>query len=590
VSRQTEGEAAAEDPQNERDRDRDWRSLLFFLVILLLGFVCLMLTAQMAVRPDRMWQIPAGMLSQLNPDEDTDTGERRVEPLRPEVLTPPPWDPNFLTPEGTAVVVAPATFVPVRPGTPTPGEVAFVPTPSPSATAFTPTPTQTPTPTGTPTPTPTSTPTATPTTTSTPTTTPSSTPTATSMPTPTTEPPPQPTRPSSTPTHTPTATPTTVPPPSILSITPNWGVNLAPVPVVIRGSNFYGMPTARLGASVPIAISAATTDTLTGTVPAGITPGVYALVVQNPDGQSAILSPAYTALAPATTLETGDVVTFGTAGTSPGNGDNDQVQVIFLTVPNTITDTLYVHIFDPDVGGGTAFDERQTGVWDTATTFSLYGGDDAYDTPAAQQATFAPSDPGISSGTLITSQTFAEDASLDGTWYTFATVNPNQGEAAGGRYVFKLSVIGANSGDDGNRYNVALSTSPTGNEPPTGSRIFAYSWTFPLYASSTKRLYSYVPSGTLLFAQHNWDMDGASGTMTLLTPIRSIPVPSSDISGGGVGASTDYRLDANEDGATWTVTMSFTPAGPWDDLTFWAEDGAGTALAIFTQPTTASPP
>jgi len=585
---------AAGGPKNERHRDRDWRSLLFFLVILLLGFACLMLTAQMAVRPDRMWQIPADMLSQLNPDEDTDTGERRVEPLRPEVLTPPPWDPNFLTPEGTAVVVAPATFVPARPGTPTPGEVAVVPTPSPSATALTPTPTQTPTPTGTPTTTPTSTPTATPTATNTPTATPSSTPTETSTPTPTTETPPQPTRPSSTPTHTPTPTPTVVSPPLILSITPNRGVNSDPVPVVIRGSNFFGMPTARLGASVPIAISAATTDTLTGTVPFGITPGVYALRVQNPDGQSDILSPAYTVLAPATTLETGEMVTFGTATSSPRNGDNDQVQVIFLTVPNTITDTLYVHIFDPDVGGGTAFDERQTGAWDTATTFSLYGGDDAYDDPAARQAEFATtSDPGISSGTLITSQTFAEDASLEGNWYTLATVNPNQGEAAGSRYVFKLSVIGANSGDDGNRYNVALSTDPDPREdaPPPGGRIFAYSWTFPLLAGTPRQLYPYVPAGTPSFEQHNWDMDEAGGDMTLLTPIRSIPVSPDDISGDEEEAWTYLpNVDANEDSATWTVTMRFTPAGPWDDLTFWAEDGAGGALAIFIQPTTASPP
>ena len=586
---------AAGDPKNERDRDRDWRSLLFFLLILLLGFACLMLTAQMAVRPDRIWQIPADMLSQLNPDEDTDTGERHVEPLRPEVLTPPPWAHNFLTPEGTALVVAPATFVPVRPGTPTPGEVAVVPTPSPSATALTPTPTQTPTPTGTPTPTttPTPTPTSTPTTTSTPTATPSSTPTATSMPTPTTEPPPQPTRPSPTPTHTPTSTPTIVPPPSILSITPNRGVNSAPVPVVIRGSDFYGMPTARLGTSVLIAISAATTDTLTGTVPAGITPGVYALVVENPDGQSDILSPAYTAVGPATTLETGDMVTFGTAGSSPGNGDNDQVQVVFLEVPNTVTDTLYVRIFDPDVGGGTAFDERQGGVWDTSTTFSLYGSSGAYTNAAARQAAFATtSDPGISSGTLIASQTFAVDAALDGTWYVLASVNPGQGETVSSRRVFKLSVVGANSGDDGNRYNVTLSTDPLANVPPAGARIFAYSWTFPLYASSTKRLYPYVPSGAQFFSQHNWDMDGASGTMTLLTPIRTITVPSGDISGGNAEAWTDppYRVDANEDGATWTVTMNFTPAGPWDDLTFWAEDGAGRALAIYARPATAAPP
>jgi hypothetical protein len=155
-------------------------------------------------------------------------------------------------------------------------------------------------------------------------------------------------------------------------------------------------------------------------------------------------------------------------------------------------------------------------------------------------------------------------------------------------------VIGANSGDDGNRYNVMLSTDPDPleNAPPAGGRIFAYSWTFPLVAGSPKRLYPYVPPGTLLFAQHNWDIDSPVTTMTLLTPIRTITVPSSDISGNNAEASTDppYRLDANEDGATWTVTLNFPPPGTWDDLTFWADNGSGTAWAIFTGPTTISSP
>jgi len=351
------------------------------------------------------------------------------------------------------------------------------------------------------------------------------------------------------------------------------------------------MPQAILGASVSINITDATDDTLTGTVPAGIVPGVYALKVENPDGQSAILSPAYVALEPASTLETGDLLTFGTAPSSPGNGDNDQVQVIFFEIPDTITDTLYIRILDPDVGGSSTFDEQQGGSWDTATTFGLYGGSGAYTNPAARQARFATTaDPGISSGNLIISQTFAISGTLDGTWYTFATINPGQGETVGSRRVFKLSVIGANSGDDGNRYNVALSTDPLANVPPTGSRILGYSWTFPLPRNSPLRLYPYVPTGAQFFEQRNWDMDGATGTMRLHTPIRNIDVPGSDISGDGAEASSSFRVDASEDGATWTVTMNFIFPGPWDDLTFWAEDGAGTALAIFTRPTMSSPP
>jgi hypothetical protein len=568
--------------------------LLVFLLILLLGFACLVITAQMAVTPDRIWQVPANMLSELNPDEVFETWERRIEPLRPEVMTPPPWDPRrILTPAGTAIVVPPATLLPAL-GTSTPEEVAVVPTPSPSATLLT----RTPTPTRTPTGTPTSTPTPTSTSTSTPTTTP--TPTRTSTPTPTPRPTSTPESQPATDTPTPTATtpptPTFTPilPPTILSITPNQGANSAPVPVIIRGANFFGTPTVTLGASVSVIISAATADTLTGTVPAGLTPGVYALRVENPDGQSAILSPAYVAFIPVSTLETGDLVTFGTAPSSPGNGDNDQVQVVFFEIPATVTDTLYIRILDPDVGGSGAFDEQQGGSWNTATNFGLYGGSGAYD-PAARWATFATtSDPGIRSGSLIISRTFAVSATLDGAWYEFAAVNPTQGEAVGSRRIFKLSVVGANGGDDGNRYNVALSTDPLANVPPAGSRIFAYSWTFPLPRSTSQRMYPYVRTGAPFFEQHNWDMDGASGTMTLLTPIRSINVPGSAISGNGVEASSSYRVDASEDGATWTVTMNFFTAGPWDDLTFWAEDeagaGVGAALAMFTRPTMSSPP
>ena len=134
-----------------------------------------------------------------------------------------------------------------------------------------------------------------------------------------------------------------------------------------------------------------------------------------------LLSPAYIALnppSPDTTLETGYVLTFGPAATSPGNGDNDQVQVIFLEIPDTVTDTLYVRIFDPDVGegllpGDAFFDERH-GVWDTATTFGLYGGSGAYTDPAARQATFATTaDPGISTGAMIASQTFTVSGTLN---------------------------------------------------------------------------------------------------------------------------------------------------------------------------------
>jgi hypothetical protein len=361
------------------------------------------------------------------------------------------------------------------------------------------------------------------------------------------------------------------------------------VPVTITGTNFFGVPTAALGVNIPISISAATTDTLIGTVPTGSIPGVYALRVTNPDGQFAVLSSAYVVLGPETTQETGVVSTFGTAATSPGNGDNDQVQVIFLEIPDTVTDTLYLYIFDPDLGG--TLDEQQGGGWDTATTFNLYGGSGAYTDPAARQARFATTgDPGISSGTLIVSQTFAVNDPLNETWYLFATFNPNQGETVGNRRVFKLSVVGANSGDDGNIYNVALSTSGSSpSDAPAGGRIFAYAWTFPLVSGSPHWLYPYVPLGIEFFEQHNWDMDSPGGAMRLYTPTRNINMSANEISGDNAEASSRYRVDANEYEATWTVTMAFSFSGS-NHLTFWVVDGTGTALATFTRPTAFPPP
>jgi hypothetical protein len=163
----------------------------------------------------------------------------------------------------------------------------------------------------------------------------------------------------------------------------------------------------------------------------------------------------------------------------------------------------------------------------------------------------------------------------------------------GGRRVFKLAVEGA-SGDDGNLYNVALSTDPLANTAPAGSRVFAYSWTFPLVSNSPQWLYPYVPSGTSGFVQNNWDMDSPTGSMTLYTPLRSIAIPGDSISGNSTVypdhvASSSHLVGEWEDAATWTVVMDFSFPGTRNDLTFWAT-GDGTDLAIFTRPTADAPP
>ena len=69
--------AAKDDNNNGKDNDKDraLRDLLLFLLLLLLGFACLLIAAEAAVRPEFIWQVSANMRSKLNPDEEYEAGE-----------------------------------------------------------------------------------------------------------------------------------------------------------------------------------------------------------------------------------------------------------------------------------------------------------------------------------------------------------------------------------------------------------------------------------------------------------------------------------------------------------------------------------
>lgn len=332
--------------------------------------------------------------------------------------------------------------------------------------------------------------------------------------------------------------------------------------ITISGANFLATPTVVLG-GITIAVTFVDANTLVGIVPAGIAPGVYALTVWNPPPNDVCpytLSPAYTALSsPATTLVTGELVTFGPSAPT-SEGDNDHVQEIVFEVPNSYTGDLYLRILDADTGG--AVDEMRSGG--STMRYTLNG-----------------------NGQLA-QITIGTDAAYDNQWVAvFGPHAANTGSGAGSSWVFELVIEGI-SGDDGNIYNVALSTDPLANTAPLGSRAFAYSWTFPLRSGSPRRWYPYVPSGTTFFEQWNFDMDD-QGQITLQTPIRQYPVPASGISSDNASASSVLGVDsASEVNATWAVILEY-PAAGWNDLTFWAA-GDGAPLAIFTQPTTSPAP
>ncbi|HIQ01512.1 MAG TPA: hypothetical protein EYH30_05215, partial [Anaerolineales bacterium] len=122
--------------EHQDNYSRNWRrrDLLMFFLILLVGIACLLLAAQIAATPARVWEVPAGMLSELNPDDRQAPQGLFIEPLRPEIMTLPPWGPDqLLTPQGPGVVVPPAVFVPAGTDTPAP-TTAVAATPSSTPT------------------------------------------------------------------------------------------------------------------------------------------------------------------------------------------------------------------------------------------------------------------------------------------------------------------------------------------------------------------------------------------------------------------------------------------------------------------------
>jgi len=278
------------DKSRNNQRERRPRELLIFLVILLLGFICLTATArfamEMAIRPARTWEEEAAMESEIDPD----TGEEPevdFDPLRPEVLTPPPWDPDtLLTPVGDPTLVPPVVFASP---TGTPQEIVQVTPTSPATEVPTRTPVPTPTSTETPTPLPTPTSTFPPP----PTDTPTPTPTWTPVPPPTNTPVPPPTN---TPVPPPTNTPVPLPP-QVLWITPDTAVNTAIVAVTIGGANFFPGCTAALDGTA-LTISSCNPTTIVASVPAGLLAGYYGLTVTNPGPLTDTLASAYTATNP----------------------------------------------------------------------------------------------------------------------------------------------------------------------------------------------------------------------------------------------------------------------------------------------------
>ena len=188
-------------------------------------------------------------------------------------------------------------------------------------------------------------------------------------------------------------------------------------------------------------------------------------------------------------------------------GDDDFSQTFFFKIPVEYSKPVYIKVFDPDCGGE---NDELNGVFDTRTTFEVFGGKGCWSDLDAQETNPVGN---YKSGNLLASKAFAEDPRYDNNWYTFGPFNPTEGEWSDQEngYIFKIIVEGV-EGDDGNLYRFFLSTDENANKPVEGANAFAYEYSFRMHNNpdEVSHIYPYIDDRTITVRQSNfdWDNDG----------------------------------------------------------------------------------
>ena len=242
------------------------------------------------------------------------------------------------------------------------------------------------------------------------------------------------------------------------------------------------------------------------------------------------------------------LITFGKdADTSWG--DDDFIQIIFFSVPESQQSAIYIRVFDPDIGG--EFDE-QKGAWDTRMTYSVFGGKGACSNEDARKI---KRDGNYKSGTMLASRTFREDPRWDMQWYTFGPFNPSEGELLPdyGGYVFKFVVEGV-AGDDGNMYTLFLSTDANQNRPVEGAFAFYYKYKFRLHdnVNEVSHIYPYIDDKVISIKQSNFDWDN-DGIIRIISPSKNGEKMA--VSGDNVWASSVHQIGKDDINSSLDIQM-----------------------------------
>ena len=174
-------------------------------------------------------------------------------------------------------------------------------------------------------------------------------------------------------------------------------------------------------------------------------------------------------------------------------GRDDSVAVFFIKVPGNTTEPVRLRVFDP--GASSKLDGHEGGnKGDVGTTFTVYGGKDAYSAAASQHS--RPD--WKQAGTKLIDHVFIRN--YDGMWADLGKFDVNHGERVGDAVYFKV-VATAAYGSGGNRFKLAAL--------PGTAELFTYNLT--LHAAGERgevmALDILAPAGVDTIVECNFDLD-----------------------------------------------------------------------------------
>lgn len=232
-------------------------------------------------------------------------------------------------------------------------------------------------------------------------------------------------------------------------------------------------------------------------------------------------------------------ITYGNSSNSK-EGDEDFKEIFILKIPATVTNKVFLRVFDIDCGGANDF--MGGNAWNTKTHFALSGGNDSLPLTGFNSPSDDISD--LNSGVLLRSETYGENGRLDNDWITFHSFYANEGFLQEGYYYFRFFIEGK-EGTNGNVYDVYLSTSDVQNIPVTGAKLLNFNPTIRLLKKDVDAALKFnIPAGTKQLEVS--DFDSFDAAFKLRTALRQdVPLKAS---GNGVWAVNTINLQFEEDG------------------------------------------